>query len=209
MSALALSYSPMHRCGDCRERTPRFDQAVAAGRYEGVMANAIQLFKYQGKTNLAGPLAGLLVQPLNRLPAVDGLVPVPLDSSRLRERLYNQSLLLCDVLHRKTAIEVIPDGLERIRATVPQTGLSLKERRRNVRRAFSVKRAARIKGRRIMLIDDVLTTGATVNECARMLKKAGAKRVTVLTVARVDFPASEGSWIHPIQETIQVAAQSP
>jgi len=183
-SAAALSHSPGHLCGDCRERPPRFDHAVAAGWYEGVLAEAIHLFKYRGKTLLAGPLGTLLLDAMGRLPKVDGLVPVPLHPSRLREREFNQALLLCDYLKDRSGLPVIPDGLERVRETPPQIGLAHAARRGNVRRAFVPKRPERIEGRRIALIDDVLTTGATVNDCARALKRAGAEMVCVLTVAR-------------------------
>jgi ComF family protein len=183
-SAAALSHSPGHLCGDCRERPPHFDRAVAAGWYEGVLAKAIHLFKYRGKTLLTRHLGAHLLRAMERIPGVDGLVPVPLHPSRLREREFNQALLLCDYLRAESNLPVIPDGLERIRGTPPQIGLSHKDRRRNVRRAFALKRPERIEGRRIALIDDVLTTGATVNDCARALKRGGAERVCVLTVAR-------------------------
>ncbi|MBI3611459.1 MAG: ComF family protein [Nitrospirae bacterium] len=183
-SEAALSHSPGHLCGDCRERSPYFDRAVAAGWYEGVLAEAIHLFKYRGKTVLARPLGALLLHAMERLPKADGLVPVPLHPSRLREREFNQALLLCDSVKAESGLPVIPDGLERVRETPPQIGLSHEDRRRNVRRAFVPKRPERIEGRRIVLIDDVLTTGATVNDCARALKRAGAERVCVLTVAR-------------------------
>jgi ComF family protein len=186
-SETALLYSPSHRCGDCRQKPPRFDRAVAAGAYEGVLAKAIQLLKYGGNTRLAGPLADLMVPSGSRFEAADALVPVPLHPRRLRERDYNQALLLCDAVGKRMGLEVIPDGLERVRETPPQTGLPLEDRKRNVRKAFAVKRADRITGRRLILVDDVLTTGATANECARMLKRAEAKSVGVLTLARVDF----------------------
>ena len=149
-----------------------------------MLAEAIHLFKYRGKTLLAGPLGTLLLDAMGRLPTVDGLVPVPLHPSRLREREFNQALLLCDYLKDRSGLPVIPDGLERVRETPPQIGLAHAARRGNVRRAFVPKRPERIEGRRIVLIDDVLTTGATVNDCARALKKAGAEIVCVLTVAR-------------------------
>ena len=149
-----------------------------------MLAEAIHLFKYRGKTLLAGPLGTLLLDAMGRLPKVDGLVPVPLHPSRLREREFNQALLLCDYLKDRSGLPVIPDGLERVRETPPQIGLAHAARRGNVRRAFVPKRPERIEGRRIVLIDDVLTTGATVNDCARALKKAGAEIVCVLTVAR-------------------------
>jgi ComF family protein len=163
---------------------PHFDHAVAAGWYEGVLAEAIHLFKYRGKTLLARPLGAFLVDAMKRLPKVDCLVPVPLHPSRLREREFNQSLLLCDSLKAESGLPVIHDGLERVRETPPQIGLAHAARRGNVRRAFVSKGPERIEGRRIVLIDDVFTTGATVNDCARALKRAGAETVCVLTVAR-------------------------
>lgn len=157
---------------------------MAVGTYEGVLAEAIGLFKYHGKTHLAKPLGEMLLSRLDGLPRADCLVPVPLHPQRLRMREYNQALLLCDTVGRRFNLEVIPDGLERVRETPPQIGLSLSDRRRNVRRAFVAKCPKLIEDHQVLLIDDVLTTGATVNECARALKRAGAKAVYVLTVAR-------------------------
>jgi len=187
-SGAALSHSPGHLCGDCREKPPRFDRAVAAGWYEGVLAEAIHLFKYRGKTLLARPLGSLLVNAMDRLPRLDGLVPVPLHPSRLREREFNQALLMCDYLSAGSGLPVI-QGLERTRGTPPQIGLAHSARRGNVRRAFFADRPERFEGRRIALVDDVFTTGATVNDCARALKQAGAEMVCVLTVARTPVGA--------------------
>ena len=189
-SAAALSHSPGHLCGDCRERLPHFDQAVAAGWYEGVLAEAIHLFKYRGKTLLARPLGDLLLAEIKRFPKADVLVPVPLHPSRLREREFNQALLLCDYVGAESGHPVVPDALERVRVTPPQIGLSHEDRRRNVRKAIVPKRPERFEGKRLVLIDDVFTTGATVNECARALKRGGAESVFVLTVART--PAGVG-----------------
>jgi ComF family protein len=189
-STASLSHSPGHLCGDCRERLPKFDRAISAGWYEGVLAEAIHLFKYRGKTLLTRPLGELLLPAIKRLPEADVLVPVPLHPSRLREREFNQALLLCDYVRAESGLPVIPAALERIRVTPPQIGLSHTDRRRNVRRAFVPKRPERFEGRRLILIDDVFTTGATVNECARALKRAGAESVFVLTVART--PAGAG-----------------
>ena len=184
ISQAALSHSPGHQCGDCRKKPPRFDQAVAAARYEGVMIRAIHLFKYRGKSRLKQVLGSMLLKIVDRLPTSDCLIPVPLHPSRLREREFNQALLLCDYIGEKTHLPVFPEGLQRVRETTPQVGLSIKDRRRNIRQAFVPLDPEKIKGRRVLLVDDVLTTGATVNECARVLKRAGAKRVCVLTVAR-------------------------
>lgn len=188
-SGSALSHSPTHRCGACRVKPPRYDRAAAAGAYEGVLREAIQLFKYRGQTALAESLARKMARVATRFSRVDVLVPVPLDTFRLRERQFNQSLLLCDALARRNGLPVVPAALERIRPTAPQTGLSPVARRRNVRGAFRVRRPDRINGRNILLIDDVFTTGATVNECARVLKREGAESVTVLSAARaLSFP---------------------
>lgn len=183
-SEAALSMSPSHLCGDCRDRKPHFDRAVAAGPYAGTLAEAIHLFKYRGKTVLARPLGELLLEPFGRIGRADCLLPVPLHPARLREREYNQALLLCDRVGGRVGIPVVPDLLSRTRQTPPQIGLSRLDRRRNMRRAFIVNRPDRAEGRAVVLIDDVYTTGATVNECARTLKRAGAEVVSVLTVAR-------------------------
>lgn len=186
-SKTSLLYSPTHRCGECRKRRPKFDQAVSVARYEGVLKEAILRFKYHQQANLAHPFADLILKGINHEFKVDHLIPVPLHARRLKERQYNQALLLSDALGRQIQSSVIPDGLERIRETSSQAGLPINERRRNVRGAFRVRQSFFIKNRRILLVDDVMTTGATVNECAQTLKKAGAKSVSVLTVARAVF----------------------
>jgi len=183
-SEAALSHSPGHLCGDCREDRPIFDRAISAGWYEGVLAQAIHLFKYRGKSVLARFLGALLLGAAEEAGDADCLVPVPLHVSRLREREFNQALLLCDVVGSASGLPVIPDAIHRTRETVPQIGLSKPIRRRNVRRAFACRDPEHILGRRILLIDDVFTTGSTVNDCARVLKRAGAESVIVLTVAR-------------------------
>ena len=114
--------------------------------------------------------------------AADLLLPVPLHPRRLKARGFNQALLLAQGFpDRPTGLEV----LKRLRHTVPQVGLNPKERRDNVKGAFGVSQPAAVKGRKILLIDDLYTTGSTVRECARVLRRAGAARVEVLTVARV------------------------
>jgi len=183
-AAAATSHSPDHRCADCREREPSFDLARAALAYDGPAADAIHLFKYQRRRALARPLSRLLSPCLEEVGAVDGVVPVPLHPDRLREREFNQALALAQALCRQTGWPLWWDQLERTRPTTPQVGLDAAGRRRNVRGAFVVARPARVEGRCVALVDDVLTTGSTVNECARALKAAGASRVVVLAVAR-------------------------
>ncbi len=116
---------------------------------------------------------------------LDVVLPVPLHPIRLRQREFNQSLLLAHELSRELRLPLLFDILERNRWTRPQVELDGEERRKNVRKAFSIKRPEQIERLRVLLIDDVYTTGATVNECARVLKKAGAKAVHVLTLARM------------------------
>ena len=185
-SAAALAQSPDHWCAACRERSPSYDCARAAVAYDGVVAVAIKLFKYQQRQRLATPLAAWLFPLLDDLAGgVDGVVPVPLHPRRLREREFNQALALAQVVARQSGWPLWWNVLERKRPTPAQVGLEAVARRRNVRGAFALRRPASVEGKRLMLIDDVLTTGSTVNECARVLKRAGAVSVDVLTVARL------------------------
>lgn len=183
-SPIALAHSPGHRCRACREKPPRFDRALSPYRYEGVLEQAIRFFKYRRKDALAAPLADLMLAWADRLPPVDLVMPVPLHPSRLRTREFNQSLLLADRIARRLGLPLSFEHLERIRQTRPQTELDRAGRARNVRRAFAVREPDGLKDIRVLLVDDVLTTGATVNDCARALKRAGADSVTVLTLAR-------------------------
>lgn len=183
-STAALLHSPTHLCAACRDREPLFDSARSAVAYDGVAASAIHLMKYQRRRLLAKPLGALLLPLLEELGPVDGVVPVPLHVQRLREREFNQALALAQVVCRSTGRPLWWNRLERTRPTQAQVGLDAAERRRNVRQAFLVRKADTVEGRRILLIDDVMTTGSTVHECARVLKRAGAESVQVLTVAR-------------------------
>ncbi len=183
-SPLALIASPGHLCGPCRKKSPAFDRALSPYRYEGVLEKALRLFKYRRRDALATPLAELMLISADKLPAVSLIIPVPLHHSRLRSREFNQALLLADRIADRLGLPVSFEQLVRVRATRPQTELDRKERARNVRRAFAVRNPAGLDGQRVLLVDDVLTTGATVNECARALRRAGVESVTVLTLAR-------------------------
>jgi ComF family protein len=174
-------------CGACRSRRPRFAYARAAVVYGDLVREAIHAFKFGGRRGLATPLGDLLAGlGLSALPgaAPDALVPVPLHPRRARERGYDQALLLARRLERAWGVPVVADALLRAVPTQPQTDLDAAERRRNVRDAFAVRRPELIAGRHVVLVDDVLTTGATAGECARSLYRAGAAAVGVLTVAR-------------------------
>ena len=170
------------RCALCRSGLRGFDAAYSFGAYEGVLRELIHLYKYGRVKTLAWPLSGLLAQALPRDEAFDAAVPVPLYWRRRLQRGFNQAELLARGLSQRTGIPVVT-ALGRLRPTPAQAGLSNSARRQNVSQAF---RARGVQGKRILLIDDVMTTGATAASCALALKQAGARRVALLTVARVD-----------------------
>jgi ComF family protein len=170
------------RCALCRSGLRGFDAAYAYGAYEGPLRRLIHLFKYSKIRTLARPLGGLLMRALPRDERFDAIVPVPLYWRRRLQRGFNQAELLARGISRSTGIPVIR-ALRRVHATPTQAGLSNSARRRNVAAAF---RSRPIAGKRILLIDDVMTTGSTATACANALKRGGAKRVALLTVARVD-----------------------
>lgn len=166
---------------------PWYDAMRAPYLYAGLLMNAIQRFKYSSETHLASPLGGLLSRFARTLlphPEEFVTVPVPLHTHRLRERGFNQGLLLARVVASELGTLLDYLSLIRKRDTPSQTGLGRKERRRNVAKAFSVTSAAIFKGTRVLLVDDVLTTGSTLNECAKTLKKSGALEVICLALAR-------------------------
>ena len=170
------------RCPLCRGGLRGFDAAYSFGAYEGVLRELIHLYKYGKVRTLAAPLSGLLAQALPRDEAFDAAVPVPLYWRRRLRRGFNQAELLARGLSRRTGIPVLK-VLRRLRQTPTQAGLSNSARRQNMARAF---RSRNVAGKCILLIDDVMTTGATAASCALALKQAGARRVALLTVARVD-----------------------
>ena len=177
-----------HRCGACLTHPPGYDSARAPFLYEGPLRDLIHSFKYSQRTHLRYPLALLTLEGLGAR-FFSGcsshlLVPVPLHRSRLRQRGFNQAVLLGRVLSKRLSVPMVPDALVRVRPTEPQISLSAAERRGNVKGAFAVKRRDDIAGKRILLLDDVMTTGSTLDECARELKKAGACEVMALTIAR-------------------------
>jgi ComF family protein len=177
------------RCALCRGGQRGFDAAYCFGSYEGVLRQLIHLYKYGRVKTLARPLAGLLARALPRDERFDAVTPVPLHWRKLWSRGFNQSELLARALAGSSGIPMVR-ALRRTRSTAAQAGLSNSSRRKNVAAAFRVRRAGglarKLAGRRILLIDDVLTTGATAAACANTLKRAGAARVALLTVARVD-----------------------
>jgi ComF family protein len=176
-----------HLCSDCLEGMHSFDRARAKGLYQGLIREVIHRFKYGGQTFLMRPLARMLTGPakeLTRLHQIHTIVPVPLHYKRLRQRGFNQASLLARGLGSLLHIPVDYSSLTRTRWTAPQIGLSRNQRAANVKGAFDLKATEKIKGKTVLLLDDVLTTGETVNQCVRVLKDGGAREVVVLTVAR-------------------------
>jgi ComF family protein len=173
-------------CPRCRRRRSRIDTARAAGRYEGPLRGILHAFKYEGRRGLAGPLATMMRGAgEDLLGDADAVVPVPLHPWRRLRRGFNQA----DELARRLEVPTLR-ALRRTRATAPQTGLSAGARRRNVRQAFAISpllshawRGTLLEGRIVVLVDDVRTTGATLDACAATLKAAGAREVRALTVA--------------------------
>jgi ComF family protein len=174
------------RCGVCRSGLRGFDAAYCFGSYEGTLRQLIHLYKYSGVRTLWQPLAGLLAAALPLEERLDAVTPVPLHWRKQWQRGFNQSELLARAMARRRGIPVVA-ALRRTRATRVQAGLSNTERRSNVAAAFRCRRGAQtLAGKRVLLIDDVMTTGSTAASCSRALKQAGAERVVLLTVARVD-----------------------
>jgi ComF family protein len=175
-----------HLCGICSERDRYFTMSRALGYYEGPLREAIQRWKYQGKIYFSPLFGAWLARGFFQYwesNLFDLMIPVPLHPRRLRERGFNQALLLTRELSRRTGIAHRNQVLEKKRTTVPQVSLTGIEREKGVRGAFHLADEAEVEGKGILLIDDVYTTGATVNECARILLAGGARRVDVLTLA--------------------------
>jgi ComF family protein len=174
-------------CANCHGRELHFDCAVAPYRSRTVVRDFIHHFKYDQHFHLRHPLAEWLAdafedERLTRQP-VDFLVPVPLHSARERDRGFNQADVLATLLAERVQVPVLR-CLERIRFTTTQTKLDREERMENLRGAFRVRQTPAVLNRHLLIVDDVLTTGSTVDECARVLRLAGAASVRVVTVAR-------------------------
>jgi len=180
-----------HICEACLRKQPFFDSIGAPYIYDGSLKTAIHLFKYEGRIDLAGFLGPLLSSFARdwRPDENDSIVmPVPLHPRRLRERGFNQSKILAGYVASELDTKLDFLSLRRIKYTMPQTGLGKAERRKNVRGAFALKVPERVSGRTVILVDDVATTGNTLNECAKILLKAEAKQVLCLVLARTANP---------------------
>jgi ComF family protein len=177
-----------HLCGDCLEKTPYFSCARAIFNYKDIIFNAIHRFKYKKDLSSGEILASFMAD--YSFPDIDFadyslIIPVPLHIKRLRERGFNQSLILARAIGEKRNIHVDFSTLKRHKFTLTQTGSNKKERNQNIRGAFEVTDRKKIVGKNVILVDDVFTTSETVNECAKNLIRSGANNISVLTLARV------------------------
>ncbi len=174
-------------CANCNGRTLHFESAVSAFRSRGVVRKIVHEFKYGKQAHLKYPVAEWLAEGLEdpRLQGrrFDALIPVPLHPTRQRERGFNQAELLSELLSNRAGIRTHA-ALQRVRYTTTQTAFDRTERMENLHNAFRLRKNADVRGLRVLLIDDILTTGSTLSECARVLKAGGALSVHAATAAR-------------------------
>ena len=178
-------------CPACRSRRRMFSFARSFGPFDERLQQIVHLLKYRHRKSLAEPLARLLASVIERdrrFDNMEAVVPVPLHSVKARTRGYNQSELIASYLAREVGLRLLKKSLRRTRNTPSQSGLGSAQREINVRGAFAVRNPETISGKRLILVDDVLTTGATVDACVQALLQADANEVCVLTVARTPEP---------------------
>ncbi len=171
-----------HLCGRCIKQAPNYAQVYAVGLYDQTLRRAIHQFKFNRKVGLDRSLGILLERAVPSDLNIDLVVPVPIHRQRLQQRSYNQALLLAREFARTRQLSVAEDVLLKVYATEPQQGLSAKQRVKNLHRVFDLR--GPVSGRAILLVDDVMTTGATVDACSRVLLAGGAKVVYVAVIGR-------------------------
>jgi ComF family protein len=178
-------YGP-EQCLDCRKTTLYFIQNLPVYEYKGIVRQAIMKLKFYNKKRVARTLGILMadkIKQMTSLPKFDIITYIPLSKKRLAQRGYNQSKLLCSVIAEELNFPISENVLWKVKDTPPQSTLNRDERQHNIKNAFMVKDKYSIKDMIILLVDDIYTTGRTVNECSRLLKKAGAKEIYVVTAA--------------------------
>ncbi len=174
-------------CGRCRTDMPHFDMTFCGMRYEGKSRDMVHSFKFDGRARLAGILSSVLCVQLyqnEEAHKADMVLPVPLHRKRLFDRGYNQSYLLACEVGMALSIPVVTGLLVRPKYTMPQSSQTRAERKENIKNAFSVERPAEVEGKTVLLVDDIMTTGATLSEAAKTLKKNGAATVMCAVAAR-------------------------
>lgn len=170
-------------CGACLTRPPAFTRTIAALRYAFPTNALIHSLKYQANLAIAPILAKMLITRLGTIERMpDIIIPMPLHPIRLRERGFNQAMEISRYLSKETGVVLLPDSCHRIKHTPPQTGLPWKERQKNIRKAFSCKMDG--GGKHVALVDDVMTTGATLNELSKILRKQGVAEISNWVIAR-------------------------
>jgi ComF family protein len=174
-------------CPQCHKKIPDFDRSWGVVLYTKPMKDLLHLFKYQKKTALRHVFADLMISFIKQhhipLTNFDCLIPIPIHSVKHREREFNQTELLCHLIGKEFAIPVNASSLVRMKNTRPQAFLDEKERWTNVQGAFKIRKPLELKNKSILLVDDLMTTGATACEAAKMCRKAGAIKVSILTLA--------------------------
>ncbi|QNM82681.1 ComF family protein [Sphingomonas sabuli] len=186
---IPLNATDAETCAACLAKPPRLDRIRAAVAYGDISSSIAMRLKYGRKIALARTMSRYMRPHLAGLPDDAVLVPIPLHRARLWSRSFNQSAFVARALARQTGLPVEVDALRRVRATPPLRGMGTRERRRTVAGAFRARPGADLRGRTIILVDDVYTSGSTANACARVLKRAGAARVDLVSWARVIRPA--------------------
>ncbi len=186
---LPLQATDAENCAVCLARPPRLDRIRAAVAYGDISRSIAMRLKYGRKVALARTMSRYMHPLLGDLPEHSVFVPVPLHRWRLWGRGFNQSVIVARELSRRTGVPVSLDSLRRVKRTPPLKGLNLRQRRRTVAGAFRANPQAELRGRTVVLVDDVLTTGSTADACARVLKRAGASRVDLISWARVVGPS--------------------
>ena len=182
---LPLEGTEIDSCGRCLARPPRLQRMRAATAYGEISRSIALRLKYGRKVALGRTMARYMAPLLDQLPDNALLVPVPLHRGRIWSRGFNQSAIVARELARRLGADVDVDALQRVKPTPPLKGLTMQQRRRTVAGAFRANPKAELRGRTVVLVDDVLTTGSTANACARVLKRAGAERVELVSWARV------------------------
>lgn len=185
---LPLQATDAETCGACLAKPPRLSRIRAAVAYGDISRSIAIRFKYGRKVALARTMARYMAPLVGELPERSLFMPVPLHRRRLWKRGFNQSAIVARELSRRLRVPLAVDGLKRVKSTPPLKGMSMLQRRRTVAGAFKASAKADIRGWTVVLVDDVLTTGSTANACARVLIRAGAARVELVSWARVIRP---------------------
>ncbi len=186
---LPLEGTEIDNCGRCLAKPPRLQRSRAATAYGEISRSIALKLKYGRKVALGRTMARFMAPLLDQLPENAVLVPVPLHRGRIWRRGFNQSAIVARELARRLGVDFSVDALQRVKPTPPLKGLSMQQRRRTVAGAFRANPKAELRGRTVVLVDDVLTTGSTANACARVLKRAGAERVELVSWTRVLRPS--------------------